>query len=200
MKPQTASAGNHPGVIDYKGSSYIFGFNAALPGGGNQRRSVCLEKFTYNADGTIPIIQWTKSGPPQVGTLNPYSRTEAETICWESGVKTEKDNKTGVYVTNINNGDYIKVSGADFGNGAKSFEAGAASASGGGNIEIRLDSLNGTLVGTCNVRNTGGWQSWVSRSCPVKKVKGIHDVYFVFAGGQGDLFNFDWWRFSTNKK
>ena len=58
-----ASFTNHPGVIDYKGSSYFFYHNGALPGGGGYKRSVCVEEFTYNADGTIPTIRMTTSGP-----------------------------------------------------------------------------------------------------------------------------------------
>src|SRR4029434_9410410 len=27
MDPDKASSGNHPGIIDYKGSTYVFGFN-----------------------------------------------------------------------------------------------------------------------------------------------------------------------------
>jgi len=34
MEGQKTSAGNHPGIIEFKGNSYLFGFNAALPGGG----------------------------------------------------------------------------------------------------------------------------------------------------------------------
>jgi arabinoxylan arabinofuranohydrolase len=204
MDPDERSSGNHPGIIDYKGNSYVFGFNYAinysLTSTHLERRSICVEKMTYNSDGTIEKDPWwSKEGVPQVGRLNPYIRTEAETICWESGVKTEKDNKTGVYVTNINNGDYIKVAGADFGRGAKSFEASVASASGGGYIEIRIDSLTGSVLGTCYVASTGGWQKWIAKSCMVNKVKGIHDVYFVFKGGRGDLFNFDWWKFNAEK-
>lgn len=114
MKGQKESAGNQPGIIDYKGHSYIFGFNAAVPGRGNQRRSVCADEFTYNADGTIPTFEWTATGPTQIGTLNPYVRTEAETIAGSAGISTEKDSITGVYVTKINNGDYIIVGGVDF--------------------------------------------------------------------------------------
>ena len=97
----------------------------------------------------------------------------------------------------IDNGDYIKVRSVDFSNGAKSFEASVASASGGGNIEIRLDNLTGTLLGVCPVKDTGGWQKWVIQSCKVGKEKGIHDVYFVFKGDNNELFNFDWWKFNA---
>jgi len=200
MKGQKESAGNQPGIIDYKGRSYIFGFNAALPGRGNQRRSVCADELVYNADGTISTFEWSATGPSQICSLNPYVRTEAETIAGSSGVRTEKDSITGVYVTKINNGDYIKVGGVDFGKGAKKFEASLASATQGGSIDIRLDSTTGTLIGTCNLKNTGGSHSWKTQSCKVKIIKGIHDLYFVFKGGDGDLFNFDWWKFSTENK
>lgn len=189
---------NHPGIIDYKGKSFLFYHNGALPGGGGFDRSVCVEEFKYNKDGTIPRIKNTVEGfVKSVDNFNPYIKREAETIAWEEGIETVSDNKIGVYVTDIDNGDYIKVRSVDFSNGAKSFEASVASASGGGNIEIRLDNLTGTLLGVCPVKDTGGWQKWVIQSCKVGKEKGIHDVYFVFKGDNNELFNFDWWKFNA---
>jgi arabinoxylan arabinofuranohydrolase len=132
-----------------------------------------------------------------VALLNPYVRVEAETIAWERGVETAANEVTGVYVTDIDHGDYIKARSVDFRKGATSFEAGVASASGNGSMEIRLDSLTGTLLGTCTVKNTGGPQRWSTQSCAVNKIKGVHDVYFVFKGGQGHLFDFDWWKFNA---
>jgi arabinoxylan arabinofuranohydrolase len=189
---------NHPGIIDYKGKSFLFYHDGALPGGGGFDRSVCVEEFKYNPDGTIPRIAATKAGVVKgVANLNPYIRRQAETIAWEEGVETAFDSITGIYVTDINNGDYIKVRSVDFGKGAESFEASVASASAGGKIEIHLDSVTGTLLGVCPVKNTGGWQDWDVQSCKVKKVKGVHDLFFVFKGAQGNLFNFDWWGFRT---
>jgi len=154
--------------------------------------------MTYNPDGTIQKLPfWSTTGTEQIGSLNPYRRNEAECMAWESGVKTEKSDQTGVYVTDIDNGDYIKVKGVDFGKGAKSFEVSVASASQGGKIEIHTDSLSGLLLGTCIVESTGGWQKWVTKRCTISKSKGKHDLYFVFTGGEGKMFNFDWWRFSA---
>jgi arabinoxylan arabinofuranohydrolase len=96
----------------------------------------------------------------------------------------------------IENGDYVKVKGAAFGAGAASFSARVASATAGGRIEVRLDGVNGTLVGTCTVRGTGGWQAWTTVSCPVTGAVGTHDLYLRFAGGSGFLFNANWWQFS----
>jgi hypothetical protein len=197
MPTQGGSFTNHPGLIDYKGKSYFFYHNGALPGGGGFARSVCVEQFNYNDDGTFPTMNMTPSGPSQIGTLNPYVQTEAETICWESGIETETCSEGGIDVCNIENGDYIKVKGVDFGAGATSFEARVASATSGGNIEIRLDSPTGTLAGTCAVAGTGGWQTWVTQSCPINGASGVHDLYFKFSGGSGSLFNFNWWKFEA---
>jgi arabinoxylan arabinofuranohydrolase len=188
---------NHSGIVDYKGNSYFFYHSESLTGGGGFRRSVCLEQFNYNADGSIPLIVPTQDGVKEsVSKLNPFKRTEAETIGGSEGLKTASDVNNGVYVTKINNGDYIKVRCVDFGKGATTFEASVASATKGGQIEIRLNSADGELLGTLDVKNTGGVDKWAVQVCKVKAAIGILDLYFVFKGGEGDLFNFDWWRFS----
>lgn len=187
----------HPGYIEFKGASYLFYHNGALPGGGGFKRSVCIEPFEFNTDGSIPLITPTKEGVQEsVNNLNPYKRTEAETIAFSEGLKTLSDNKIGVYVTNIDNGDYIKVRSVDFGKGAKKFQASVASPSSGSRIEIRLGSIDGELMGVLEIKSTGGSKNWAIQSCKVKKNKGIHDLYFVFKGNNGQLLNFDWWKFS----
>ena len=187
---------NHPGYIEFKGKSYLFYHNGDLPGGGGFKRSVCIEPFQFNADGTIPLITPTKEGVTEsAGNLNPFKRVEAETIAFSEGLKTASDSKTGVYVTKIDNGDYIKVRSVDFGKGAKSIEAGVAAVSSGGKIEIRLDGKDGQLIGTMDVSATSGDQNWKTETSKVQRMKGIHDLYFVFKGGEGNLFNFDWWMF-----
>jgi arabinoxylan arabinofuranohydrolase len=196
MPTQGGSFTNHPGVIDFNGGSYFFYHNGALPGGGGYTRSVAVEKFSYNADGTIPTMTMTSAGAPQVGTLNPYVRQEAETIAWESGVETEPASEGGMNVGYIDNGDYIKVKGVAFGGGATSFSARVASAASGGKIELRLGSPTGTIVGTCTVPGTGGWQTWATVTCPVSGATGTQDLYLRFTGGSGSLFNVNWWQFS----
>jgi arabinoxylan arabinofuranohydrolase len=190
-------SGNHPGVIQYKGNWYLFYFNQDLPNGHDKRRAVNAIPFHFNPDGSIPELTHSKAGVTKaVATLNPYKRTEAETMAWEEGIEIASDNKTGVYVTDINKGDYIKVRDVDFGKGAQMFEASVASASQGGKIEIHIDSLSGPLLGTCIVESTGGWLNWVTKSCQISKAKGVHDLYFMFKGRENNLCNFDWWRFS----
>lgn len=188
---------NHPGVVDFGGNSYFFYHNGALPGGGGFKRSVCVEKFLFNSDGTFPKITITTAGPAAIANLNPFFQTEAETIAWESGIETEACSEGGMNVTSISNGDTIKVKSVDFGTGAVSFSARVATAASGGGIELRLDSATGTLVGTCAIQGTGGAQTWATQSCTVDGAAGKHDLFLKFTGGSGDLFKFNWWKFTS---
>jgi hypothetical protein len=197
MATEGRSFTNHPGIIDYKNNSYFFYHNGALPGGGGYQRSVAVERFVYNSDGTIPTIKMSTAGPPQLGTLDPYVRQEAETMAFSSGIKTETCSEGGMAVSYIDNNDYIKVKGVGFGsNGAKSFSARVASANSGGKIELRLGSTSGTLIGTCTVTGTGSWTTWATVTCPISGATGTQDLFFKFTGGSGSLFNFNWWQFS----
>ena len=47
---------NHPGIIDFKGKSYLFYHTGELPGGGSFHRSVCVTEFEYNEDGSINTV------------------------------------------------------------------------------------------------------------------------------------------------
>lgn len=159
---------------------------------------MCVEEFTYGKDGRIPELHMTDAGILKgVGTLDPYRRTEAETMAWSEGVTTATDELRGVYVTDIHDGDYIKVRDVDFGmKPATGFTAAASSRYFGGEIELRVDSLEGKLIGTLRVPYTGEWENWKEFTTSVEGVTGIRDLYLVFKGRRPHaLFNLDYWRF-----
>ncbi|MEO6548073.1 MAG: glycoside hydrolase family 43 protein [Ferruginibacter sp.] len=190
------SMGNHPGVVQYKGNWYFFYMNEDLPNGHDKRRAVNVMQFDFNADGSIPMLQHSKAGIDKpVGSINPFKKVEAETFAWEQGIEMDNDNANGTYITDINNDDYIKVRNVDFKSGANSFEANVASVKT-GIIEIHLDSLSGVSAGTLKINNTGGKNTWRTLSSTIKAIKGVHDIYFVFKGSGGELFTFNWWKFT----
>lgn len=212
MDGDQRSSGNHPGIIDYKGNTYVFGFNYAIlkqtMAKHYERRSICVEKLTFNADGTIQKLPfWTTNGVKQLGTLNPYNRTEAETMAFSEGLKTEfatewernvpwnKGKKVAdrLFVTSIHNGDYLKVQGVDFSKGATSVDVSVASLYG-GKIEIHTDKIDGPILATIAINAAAEGEIWKTITTPVSNVNGIHDLFFVFKG-EKDLFNFDWWQF-----
>jgi enterochelin esterase-like enzyme/fibronectin type 3 domain-containing protein/regulation of enolase protein 1 (concanavalin A-like superfamily) len=123
------------------------------------------------------------------------AQNEAEDYDQRRGVIPEACSEGGQNIGSIQNGAYVVFNNVDFGTGATNFQARVASATSGGNIEIRLGSTNGTLLGTCVVPNTGGWQTWTTRSNAITSVAGIHNVYLRFTGGAGYLLNVNWWKF-----
>ncbi|HEX2673877.1 MAG TPA: glycoside hydrolase family 43 protein [Polyangiaceae bacterium] len=188
---------NHSGVIDFKGHSYFFYHTQELAGGGGYKRSVAVEEFTYKADGTFPTITKTSGGVTQsAAPLNPFERVEGETIAWAPNVEIEDCSEGGRDVTSIENNDSIKVESVNFLTGAVSFSARVAAAGAGGSIELHLDSATGTLLGTCAVPSTGGAQKWQTVSCNVTGATGTKDLFLVFKGGSGSLFNLNFWQFT----
>jgi len=184
---------NHAGVVDFKGKSYFFYHTQELPGGGGYKRSVAVEEFSYGADGSIPTISKTAEGVSESAEpLNPFVRVEAETIAWEQGIETEPCSEGGMNVTEISDGDTIKVEAVEFGAGADSFSYRVAAASGGGAIELYLDGEDGDPVATCAVESSGGADTWVTQQCAVN-ITGAHDLLLRFTGGG---FDFDWWQFA----
>ena len=193
----TNSFTNHCGVIDYKGHSYFFYHTGKLPQGGGFGRSVAVEEFKYNADGSFPKIMPTDQGVKPLSSFNPYRKVEAETMAFSKGIKTEQNDKIGVYVTSIHHSDYIKLQQVDFGNKTpRTFTARVASGLRGGAIEIRIDSIGGQLLGRIAVPATGGWEEWQTLTTDLTAIAtGTHDLYLVFTGRKGpQLFNFDWWE------
>jgi len=197
----TNSFTNHGGIIDFKGNSYLFYHTGWLPGGGSYGRASSIEQFSFNPDGSIPAITATKTGVEPVATLNPYNRTEAETMAWSQKCSTAEMSGTGVYVTGTRTGGYIKVRAVDFGNSIpKTFTASLAAGLDGGILEVHADSVQGTRLAVVELPRTGGWQTWQSFTVPVENtIQGTHDLYLVFKGKNisagRELFNFDYWRF-----
>lgn len=71
----------HPGVIDYKGHSYLFYHNSSLSldgyGPATGRRSICVDEMFYNPDGTIRPVSQTESGVSGVSAQS-YSEKFAD--------------------------------------------------------------------------------------------------------------------------
>lgn len=199
MPTQGGSFTNHPAIIDFKGKSYFFYHNGALPGGGGFNRSVCVEEVKFNKEGSIIQMNMTEGIKTALETLNPFVKTEAETIAWSEGVKSMKNDVVGNFITAKYNNAYTYVKEVDFRKeGASKFTARIGTTHNSNvTMEIRLDSKEGELLGTINVPMTGGNDRWSLQTIDIKKVSGIHDLYFVFKGKDKlNIMYFDYWKFS----
>ena len=214
MRPTDRDRGNHPGICDFKGRSYVFGQDYDLMHLDtyvhHERRSVSGSEIVYLEDGTIPEVPYWLDQKPlqQLHWLNPYRRVEAETMNWGRGLKSakmgvpntgvvkdmpESTGKRNMYIYDLNDGEYIRLRGVDFGAGAKLFTI-AAAATGTCTVTLRLDSENGPVVGTVRISRTGSVDTYKPFTAKVKGANSVHDFYLCFSDVKGDV-RLDWWQF-----
>ena len=71
-----------------------------------------------------------------------------------------------------------------------------------GRIEVRLDSIEGPIIGSVAIPAlAGGGSSWKEFTATMEEVNTRHNLYFVFTGPEGKkqhLFDIDWIYFSEN--
>jgi arabinoxylan arabinofuranohydrolase len=197
-QPPSNDNNNHASEFEFKGEWYHAYHNRSVAKAAGidatYKRNLALEVLKFKSDDTIQEVTYTTDGVPQLGSLNPYVRVEAETTKAQSGIETEACSDGGMNVTSIADGDWVSVRGVDFGAGATSFSARVASMAGGGAIEVRSGSPTGTVLATCDIPATGGAQKWQNTTCNVTGATGVvKDLYLRFKGGG---FGFDSWQFT----
>lgn len=127
------------------------------------------------------------TGIPQLKTINPYEKVQAETISDQAGINVRNSGNT--VITDVQSGDWIKTSGVDFSHGAASLTISAASKNGGA-VKICTGSPKGDVVGYAEVSASGGTFSEIT--VPVNEVSGTKDLYFIFSGD----VEMDYWSFT----
>jgi glucosylceramidase len=133
------------------------------------------------------------AGTP-IPALSPFTQIEAEKEDFQAGTFKKSCSEGGLCVSYIHNNDWATYRNLDFAGGAGSFSARVAGAAG-GTIEVRLDSMMGTVVGTCTVPASTAWNTV---TCPVTGVSGRHSIYLKFKGtGTGNLFDLNWLKFGA---
>ncbi len=123
------------------------------------------------SDGYLLNVAWLRVGDGKVQAAD-YSA--------QNGVQKAGCSEGGECIGYIEHGEWALYKGIDFGKGASGIELRVASASEGGIIEVRLDSPEGELLGSCQVNSTGNWQSWTTVPAKIKKTQGIVNICLVF--------------------
>jgi arabinoxylan arabinofuranohydrolase len=199
-QPANNNNNNHQAIFEFKGQWYHafhnrkIAYQMGIPT--EFKRNLGIEQLNHNPDGTIEQIVYTANGVKQIEDLNPFNRVEAETMSAQKGVKTELCRNGGMNVTGLIDGDWIMISGVDFGSQtAKKFIANLIG--NGATIELRLGSQTGKLIGTLNTSIAKNTENFKSISCEVAQVTGKHDLFLVIKGSGTNPLKMDWWQFTT---
>ncbi len=158
----------------------------------NQPASIVL-RATY-VDGGAPGV------PPLGGTREVILQRriiEAERATTTRGTQVESKpdpaSTAGASITAlafIENGDHAAFSPVRL-DGLAAIRFRCSSATNGGSIEIRLGSPIGDLIGIAAIPSTSSWTTWTDIEAPIVSPGGTHDLYLVFRGPKGFLFNLD---------
>jgi glucose/arabinose dehydrogenase len=129
-----------------------------------------------------------------IRTLQPRHR-QAEHFSDQSGIQIAGHGSAegGSTAGFTDDGDWISFEPYALGD-ARTFTARIASAGPGGTIEVRAQSVTGTLLGTVTVPSTGGWESYQDVTGGLSGGSAEPtSLYLVFKGpsGQGNLFDLD---------
>ena len=127
------------------------------------------------------------------------SHIEAESFDSASGAQGQSGG-TGEVVGFIQNGSWMAYNNVDFGTGNTEFVANMSvhPSYAGNQLQLRLDSPTGTLIGTLTTTSTGDWTTFMNQKCAVSGVTGVHNLYIVgSAPANAYVANIDWFTFGT---
>ena len=129
--------------------------------------------------------------------INPYQTVQAESFSAQQGTRLVS---SGTAVGYINKGDWLRFDNVNLG-GPLSAMVRASSNTSGGTVEFRADAVDGPLIGTVAISNTGGWQTFQDFNnfieTDLPPVTGVRPLYLVFRGGSGYLFDVNYFYFQT---
>lgn len=169
---------NHHSLCTLDGQLYLFYHNRSVEkamGIEGNYRSPQVDAVTMQ--GTkIQAVTGTMTGIAQKKTINPYQTVQAETMSNQAGIQVRGLGDT--VVTEIDQGDWLKVSGVHFSKGASQIAIKASSKSGCA-VKICTGSPIGKAVGYAEIPS-GGKMTTVSTA--VQGLNGTQDLYFVFSG------------------
>ncbi len=135
----------------------------------------------------VVTASYTDGGAPALtGTaqalLQPRVR-QAEHFTTSSGVAVEEASDPagggGRAIGQLEHGDYVSYAPIDLA-GITALDLRLAPGALGGTIQARVDSPEGPVIGSVNVRGTGTAQDWTTVPMPVTDPGGAHELYLVF--------------------
>lgn len=184
----------HGGSVELKGRNFMFYHNGRAINGGGFRRATTVEEFEWDGE-RIPFIPHTTGGLKKgIATLSPYSRVEAETMAESYGLKTDRRAGDDHYITSVHNGDWLRLRDVDFGDSAPSrLSVDFSAIKDGGSVEFYLDSPGNRPMARASV-SPGSPLHVETELKAIDAARGVHDLFILFRGGDGELFDVDCWQ------
>ena len=205
---------NHHSIVNYKGQWYLFYHRNDFSPRDDKRRSVCIEKLFFNADGTIQEVKETLRG---VGVNDALERIEIDRYSSASADVTtqlvDTINTFRSYQASLPaKGSWIKYEGIDFSKLADAYLLVSAKATGNTQFFIREKTATGKVLAkiemTVKPESPAGAPAmfrrdfsnqWLTLTAPLEYTpQGVSDLVITVEGDAG--VDVDWIQFKNRPK
>ena len=198
---------NHHSLVEYEGQWYLFYHTNFFSPKDDKRRSVCIEKLAFNADGTIQEVKPTMRG---VGINQATERIEIDRYSSSDDVQTAYVDTTntlrGACATLPKKGSWVKYDDVDFSSIFDGYLIINVMAHENTQLCVREKSVKGKVIARVPVtvksengpfhRDMSG--QWLTLTAPLEYTpKGITDLVITC---EGDAISVDWLRFKNRPK
>ncbi len=199
---------NHHSFVEYKGQWYLFYHTNFFSPSDDKRRSVCIEKVFFNADGTIQEVKETMRG---VGINRATEKMEIDRFSSSSiDVTTEYVDTTnylrGKGASLPKKGSWIKYNQVDFDCITDGYLVVSAKANANTEFFVREKSNKGKVIAKIKVtvkneqgpfrRDMSG--QWLTLTAPLEYMpKGVTDLVLTC---EGEGVSVDWLMFKNRPK
>ena len=130
-------------------------------------------KSNGKSEAHLLNIAWLQPGG------NPTGKVLAITATRRRGAKDVPGGELGQVVGDIKSGNWLEFEGVDC--GSESYELGFHVASAGSSqLEIRKDNIDGAVLGSAIIPDTGGWDQWKTVKVGIDVLTGVNNLALVF--------------------
>ena len=196
---------NHHSLVEYKGQWYLFYHRNHYSPQMDKRRSACIEKVSFNADGTIQEVKQTLRG---VGITRATDRIEPDRYSAVSDNVTIDFNDTtatfnGWHAKLAKKGSWLRYDDVDFTDISDAYVVVKCKSVKNTGFTIRDKSEKGKVVATLSITvegESGPFRrdmrgQWLTLTAPVEYVpKGITNLCVVC---EGEEMSIDWVQFKN---
>nr|WP_294948910.1 family 43 glycosylhydrolase [uncultured Mucilaginibacter sp.] len=186
---------NHQSIVEFKNQWYLFYHDNQFSPKFDKARSIKADSLFFNEDGTIRKVMPTLRG---IGVANAQSKIETDRYSAISNTGASVDfidtaNRFNGWKVNFNQQrSWVRYNAVAFDKNPKSVEIMAKSARG-SKLEIRLDKIDGPLVGA---RQIAKGTKWAAANARIQKtISGKHDIFIILTGTEPA--EIDWIRFKN---
>lgn len=196
---------NHHSLLDYKGQWYLFYHRNYYSPQMDKRRSACIEKVSFNTDGTIQEVKQTLRG---VGITLATDRIETDRYSSVSDDVTTDFNDTtatfnGWHATLVKKGCWLRYDDVDFSNISDAYVIVRCKSCTNTSFTIRDKSEKGRVIANLSITvesESGPFRrdmrgQWMTLTVPVEYIpKGITNLCVVCEGPEMCI---DWVQFKN---